>query len=335
MDQKIKVTVDKRTELLYVILSLSDYAEINSDLMIDNENYPYKYEVDNYFAKFKNHKVVSLVNEAMKRVYFKYTTPVHLFLQLDDEYNFHGQDKYPFVGLFNKSQIILDLVKEAKNFAKESKFDEFYNAHLDLYNSIISATENYVKNKNILPWVKEFYKAELPEQTFSINHLLLGKNVGYGISQDDWAVCCDGVRCWDEGINFKPNFGVKHFTAHAYHYLHEYLHSIVNPLTDMFFEEVCNFDFSLVNEDLKLKGYSNRSAFVNDSVIRAIEPVYMKDSGYSEESIEDYIKDVESQGFICTRELYAKLLEYQNKKDTNFEKEFVDIASVNKNHFSK
>lgn len=172
MQQKIKVTVDKRTELLYVILGLSDYFNRYPEQRVDSMGYPYKAEVDEYFKDFKNHKVVGLANDAIVSMKgaFSYDALPALFLQLDENLDFQGYNFYPFVDRLNKSPLILELLNEAKNFAKESNFDKFYSSHLDFYNSVITSTETYLKDKKISEFIDEFYKLSLNRQYLIKSH---------------------------------------------------------------------------------------------------------------------------------------------------------------------
>lgn len=130
--------------------------------------------------------------------------------------------------------------------------------------------------------------------------------------------------------------GIKRFLGNPDIIVHEFSHSIVNPLTDKYYDQISHFEFGEeLQKRMAKQAYPRKKDFINESIIRAIQPVYMKYLGVKEEFIERNLQNEESLGFVCTRELYAKLLGYQKRKDTNFEKEFVEIANVIKNHFLK
>lgn len=155
MMQEIEICVDKRIELIGILLRLSNYKNSYPNLVLNIKNYPYLDNVYLHFSPHKNHRAVTLLNEILiKGNSFAFDVPALLFLNLDCDYNFVGQDKEPFTDRLNKSKLVLEFLKEAKNFVNDTNFEEFYNSHVNVYEEEIQSFKNSVDINNILPFLK-------------------------------------------------------------------------------------------------------------------------------------------------------------------------------------
>ena len=83
--------VDRRTELMAIILALSqcnEYAEEHFILNLDDE---YRNNVKKHFLTFENHKTIRLAKElGQKEEGFCYDAPIRLAFELNKDYSFSG-----------------------------------------------------------------------------------------------------------------------------------------------------------------------------------------------------------------------------------------------------
>lgn len=100
----IKVTVDKRTELLGILMLIGNYKNKYPHLVKEYNAKDYYNKIHNYFDKFSNDKTVLLFNEIVEKLNFCYGAPVELFLQLNKDFSFNKKilNEYPFVGRLRK-----------------------------------------------------------------------------------------------------------------------------------------------------------------------------------------------------------------------------------------
>lgn len=118
----IVFTVDYKTELLSVILILSDkYKELVGNKMIPLQN-KYIYErISDRFGQFKNHKIVKIFDNIIsKHKYFNYDAPITLFLSLDDNLKCDKLNDYLYIDILNKDN-------------KYKIFDDFFKNEVATY----------------------------------------------------------------------------------------------------------------------------------------------------------------------------------------------------------
>ena len=82
----IKVVVDKRTELMDVLLYISNYRKEYPNLMLFNRDINYVNDVYNKFSKFSDTQTVKLLNEIIEKYNFCYDAPYSLAMQLNDDF---------------------------------------------------------------------------------------------------------------------------------------------------------------------------------------------------------------------------------------------------------
>ena len=110
------------------------------------------------------------------------------------------------------------------------------------------------------------------------------------------------------------------------HYLHEFCHSIINPLTDKYFDQI---ECPIVSKKdwLKLKdnAYIGEQTYVKESFIRAIQICYIKSCGAS---YQNFLNWNDSIGF--KQEILLSLVDNIEKSIDNeksFKENFVQIAN--------
>lgn len=332
---KINVQVDKRIELLFIMLSLTDYPkkyqharlvanyETYPFLCENNKTYPYFEDIKNHFKDYKNHPAISVLNKIVNgKLNFSYDAPVALFLNLDKDYNFQGFNEYPFVNILHKSPEILEFLSKVKDFVNDTNFENFYEQHKEFYQSELDKFHRIVPYEQILSWMKEFFKDDLAAYEFNINLSPLMGYHGFGDRIKNAAHCTAPIFFKDES-----KYNLKYLPIKMAFYLHEFCHSFINPLTEKYYDQIQKPELSLQEkETLKNHAYPHYEEIINEYIIRAIEILYLRDQNYDEN---EHIAVYEGHGFNR-----KNLIGLANKMDSlrknpnfNFEKEYVNIAS--------
>lgn len=264
----IEVKVDKRTELLGVIMLLSKYNEKYPQLLEECNNKEYREKVFETFDKYKNEKAIKLFNKIINKLSFNYDAPVSLFLQLNEDFSYDELDVYPFYNRLGQSPIVLDFLKELPSFSKKINFEEYYKSNKDFYMSIIQSSKERIFADSIDSFMNYFYKIDLSDRKFIINLMPYGTRGNYGTHFKN-TVCSNVGLKGGESITFieEDDFGTLP--------LHEFSHSIINPLTDKY-SDISNEFFSDIMGIMSKKAYGATNTIINEHVIRSIEIVYLR-----------------------------------------------------------
>lgn len=296
-------------------------------MLYDFKNYQYLNDVYNHFGKYREHKCIQVLNKILDSgLSFNYDAPIQLALQIDEEGNFKGYDKYPFVNRLRKSELVLQFIKKMKSFSKDSRFDQFFDKHKDFYNQEMENFNETVNLSKVIPFMKKL-KMDINDKHFIVNLALLFSSGGYGANENQKEVCCTmSKRVTNEG-NVALNWGKKEgcFGQQSF-YLHEFCHSIVNPLTDKYFSQI---KLPKVSEEdwLKLKdnAYTGEKSYIEESFIRAIQISYIKSCGAD---YQNFLNWNDSIGF--RKGILLSLvdnIEKSMKNEKSFEENFVQIAN--------
>jgi hypothetical protein len=128
----IKVVIDPRLELLAVVQHLSGYGDRYG--LITSFDFPYKKEVAAYFSQYKDQAAVKLFAE-MSKAGFSYDAPPNAMLYLSNppELALH----MPFSDYLKEraggGERLEKFVQALRDFARQSKFIEFFKIHESLY----------------------------------------------------------------------------------------------------------------------------------------------------------------------------------------------------------
>lgn len=261
--------VDKRVELLSIVFRLADAPEYNF------ENYKdYTDSIHKHFDQYKAHQAVKLAKK-LHEGGAGYSYVASLAVHLEDVENFKlaapliESETKAFGGQRNIDEFLAQL----KDFYKRSKFEEFWTANLERYQS---AEKNFEKlSKEFHPeWYGEFY-GQKSKTHFKIVIALSNGNNFYGSSvdfpdnsRDLYAVFAPLV---EEGEARLPDNALS-FTVH------EFNHSFANPFVDKFskeFELSAKKLFQKNEKEMSEKAYTNWKIMTYESLVRAATATYL------------------------------------------------------------
>ncbi len=317
--KNLNVVVDKRTELLSIILALSngnDYIKEHFLLTIPEE---YRKEVQSWFSKYKNHRCISLVKKIAAEDYgLSYDNPIKLAFQLDEDLTFKGSIDQDILKELENEKLLIEFLKEVENFAKETNYETFYEHHLNYYNSKIYEIENLFNFNEFNKIIGELLKENV-QTDFTINIIPMLTNSNHGFKAGN-------VNYANIGLN-EENFSIQPFNkGYVNIVIHEFLHMFVNPNTDSLKNSI---DFVLneyQSSKLKKIGYNNKFAYINDTIVRALTIRVMQKLANA--NAEEILKREEQWGFIHIKRIYKQILVYEKQKEQNFSEYFINLINI-------
>ena len=131
-DKNIVAIVDYRTELLGILMWISDYHNMLPELFRIYEN---KFYIDNILEKFSQYKDDEILKEFMnlvKKHEFEYDAPYALFLQLDEHFNCDSLDDYVFKERLENDSEVYKFLRKLEKFAEKIGFEDYYNSNIEL-----------------------------------------------------------------------------------------------------------------------------------------------------------------------------------------------------------
>lgn len=314
-----KIIVDKRTELMSIILALAggnDYIEEHFVLLTKDD---YMQRVLKYFNKFKNHSaVLNAKNIAQNDVGFSFDNPILLAFQLQEDLTFDGVIAESILKELSNENELKEFLYSVEDFAKISKFVDFYNNEKNYYWTKIQEIEEIFTPEQFLMVLQQTLKVEI-ENNFIINIITTLVNSNHGFKLEGDIVANLGLMCLNSIETVKFDKGFSHII------IHEFLHAFVNPLTAKSLEYInSTLDLQPKSKMAKL-GYGNKISYINDSIVRALtirirEKMTNIDAG-------NFLTKEENWGFVHVQDIYREILKFE-KQDLIWDKYFVNLLKV-------
>ena len=117
---EVKFIVDKRTELMSIILALSEcneYAEEHFNLSVKED---YRNRVKSWFPKFENHNCIKLAKQiGVLEEGFNYDNPIRLAFQLSENLTYDGKISKYLLEELDCEMLLKEFLYEVANFVKE------------------------------------------------------------------------------------------------------------------------------------------------------------------------------------------------------------------------
>ncbi len=316
MTNPIKFVVDKRTEIVSIILAFSkcnEYAEEHFNLSIEE---PYRNDILEYFSKFRHHKAIKLAKQlGVIEKGFNYDNPIVLSLNLEQNLSFKGKLSARILSELGNEDLQKEFLYAVKDFADESKFDHFYKNHNKYYQTKLNELSEYC-DKNTGIFLSKYFK-EKPTNKFVVNLIptLVNSNHGIKINNQMWANI--GLLSEDYKSIVRFNDGYTHII------LHEFIHSFVNGNTE---KHLQNFNLNISDKHTKkIKHYENKISYINDTIVRGLT-IRLREQLNGINS-ENFFAIEKQQGFTLIEKVYDAVLKYE-KQDLSWNDYFPNILEI-------
>jgi len=160
---KLEVIIDPKIELLGVIEYLALDESTNRNRQVFDDDNEYVREVKKHFENYANHDAVVSFRELQKKG-FNFEAPVILLLEASNppdldvkfplpEFLSSKANENPKVG----EQKLFEWLVELREFAKESEFIKFFDAHKSLYENISTPMAKVLKSEDTPEKLEEFF----------------------------------------------------------------------------------------------------------------------------------------------------------------------------------
>ena len=317
----MEIVVDKRTELMSVVLALSQGNEYIEEHFCFDVKDEYRKEVFDYFSKYKQHKCVKLAKIlAEKEVGFNFDNPIRLAFCLNKKLEFNGKVEEYLLNELEDEKLIKEFMIELEHFARDSQFDVFYIKHSDYYLSKIQEVENLINKQKFLEDIENFLKRKITEK-FEVNIIPMLINSNHGFTIDGKNIANIGLVSEDFKTILPFDNGYKHIL------IHEFCHSFVNSNTNT---NKLNIPKDILSE-IKKDGYNNPIAYLNDTIVRAMAIRFREK--LDKIDAKKFLERENSFGFVYVKDVYQELLKYE-KQDLSWEKYFpklmLNLSTANK-----
>lgn len=316
----ITIEVNYYLELMGLLITLSDEDKLYPRLfMFDDNNSSYVQKIKNRFGYLKEHKVVLKFIYLKEKYFLHYDKPIELALGIDDNFAFKKGSNYKF----KDNEEIKDFLRELKDFSEEIGFEDFYLENKDIYLKWIDSMVSTYEDNNILDVIANYCGEEYKNYQFYTNLIPFETNGGYGVLLDKEAHNC--ILALSKTVDNNLFYLDNHLALLPLS-IHEYLHSIINPITSKY-KVFTGESAYIYDKDNEIKSYRSDDTMANETIIRAmvIRIYHSIDDNFNEE---ERLLLEESKGFKLVRLVYGKLLEYENNREKypNIDSFYMNIA---------
>lgn len=304
-------------ELVNVVYAITEKG--SRDNITFNTYSPYFKEVQQYFAPYKDHPIVKLINKDYKQFDASY----RMMRESAYNYSFKG-DKIVVSGPyqnFEEGNTVFDHLELWEDFAQKSKFRQFYADHKQLYEEEIAKAKAHLPLRQMWSWCEGRFAERYQTYRIVISPLIEGFHSTQHVSSQSFNEC---VMFISRLGNFGRERTKKEIEAlYSGIVFTEIDHNYVNPLSDKFTKELDNaFGSAKWVKGRQAEEYGSGKAFFNEYMTHALYLLYIQDYYTPAElaTVEkSRIELMINRGFPLFREFYTYLAELykdpQVKKD--------------------
>ncbi|MDR2956087.1 MAG: DUF4932 domain-containing protein [Prevotella sp.] len=308
---QLKSEVSECFELTSIVFRLADVQEY-----VNNQLPAYTKDIDNYFAKYKDHKLISFIKEIRNKHAIGYdaVSTATTFLEIKNgkvqiksdvgkfqisqkDNRWAEQDFKTFVGLLN-------------DFYRKTKFRKFYTDHLDLYRIAEKRLDEVLKDFNI-DWFRSLFREEVQNPIVMVS-LCNGPN-NYALSipgEKERNGMVIGSGSDDKGLPYYHKNMIFIIT-------HEFLHYYTNPLISNFWSHIepdAQIIFPHVKEKMDKLAYGSAKTTMLEWFVNLLSIMYVRDNPTGSLSIDYLISGHQNRGFIWMERSVAFMNYFLNNR---------------------
>ncbi len=306
----LEVAVDPRVELLAAVQSLTKWPQQGS---WSRHGSAYERDLQVAFAPYKDHAAVQQLDALLDKE-FDYNAPVGWILHycsppelrqcaaLDAETLKRGL-----------GQAKLDALAAAfRDFARETKFMDFFKAHEAFYRELITGYRAQAPGDDVLALIERFYGERKAGYSVVIAPMFGGSNYGLRVTESS------GERVYNVGA---PQF----YQQGKYGYdreelvtmiFHEFSHSFTNPAVDSVKEVNKHADwFPALREVMEPQAYGAWDSVVYELMVRSGEIRLLQLYGENSSALDRLGDYANLKGFVWLPYLVERLDEYERNRE--------------------
>ena len=296
---KITVEVPKSYELIQIAFSLTDTYQNDDNLL--QKNTTYYQDMEKYFSKYKDHKLITEING-----YIKDWGPnpgntrlQSLYYDVSDDNKLIGNKMVKFniftpvyMKLYwSKIFIVAENKDLIEDFAQKTDFISFYNNHKSYYSKLIQNYNQLCDFKDMQEWLELKFPNKYPSCRIVFSPLTWGYHNTHSIRDEKKEISQSimFVQTPDEDLQ---GLTEKEFEIKAGLYSRvvftEIDHNYVNPVSDLFTDslQLAIPDFKFWNSG---NGYHDSYSTFNEYMTWGVFSLYALDT-YSKQNVDTIIQ---------------------------------------------
>ncbi|MBC8469936.1 MAG: DUF4932 domain-containing protein [Planctomycetes bacterium] len=348
---RIAIEVDPRVELIGIVFRLAGNPEYN-----DGTLKPYAKAIERHFGDFDGHPVVKMAVQLRNTRLMSADGPMSLAVHIDRNYRLRKTDEeWPSTLDYRwEKEETAEFLEKLRQFAIETKFDEFFKAQSSIYEqgirpckSILEQNE-VAKDQSGLEFVK-FLSADLGEWLSSFYgvkdpgdlRLVLGFVNGFANYGARFAADQISEKYAIVGMRpFDPTNTVIFLPQQIVLVAHEFCHSFTNPVVDKYMDQLQPAGerlFAVQEPAMRNRGYQKWESVMYETAVRACVASFIRDSIADLRFFDYYLKSEVGHGFVWTEDMGNFLKTYENQRDKypTFESFFPEFVKFLNNYSIK
>ncbi len=299
---KMSISTDYRIELFSLIGFLSD---IEGHYTFDYTETEYTNRLNECFSDFSNHKAVKEFPKIWENGLCWDAIPFLAF-HLDNNFEFKSDfeiSKRLIARYDNNFKEVTDYLIHVKDFAKVSNFKDFYNKYAE--NILIEEVSEEASKIDYRKSIEGYLKLKLYDSKVILSNLFISS---FGVTMEYEEKKIYSIIGGGSIRMAKKNNGFRR-VVHSIIW-HEFLHSVVNPLSDRLFSN------PLEKNDEQVEWYCQ----LNESIIWAITFRLLVKHKILQEAHKDwYYNNAIRNGAPKAGSMNELLIDYENGNYSNFE----------------
>ena len=337
--QSVIPQVNENVELMSILSRMAGFTEYHMDMAGR-----YIKDMDSYFKDNTDHPAVLYMKDLRNSNGISYdavmSMAVHLknkdgVLSLIEEDTPNLDDRWKDV---DKDKFLSYL----NNFYNDTKFNEFFKAHNDIYEKGIKSFQDNVTSSFNADWYSKFYGNE-PQENYTIIIGFCNGGGNYGVTRqlkgrkkDVFAIV--GYFVNEEDV---PMYNKRYLPT----LIHEFNHSFINHYLDenkypehvKQLEAAANALYMNSLMSMSQQAYGSWQTMINESLVRAAVICYMLDNEFEKEDIRNVLLEQVQRNFRWMPELVTLLRKYEKKQSKygNFENFYPNVISFFKEYAQK
>ena len=343
---KITIEVDPRVELIAIVFRLAGNPEFN-----DGTLKSYAKAIERHFGDFDSHPVVKMAAQLRNTRLMSCDGPMSLAVHIDRNLRLRETDEeWPSTLDYRwEKQETAEFLEKLRQFAIETKFDDFFKAQGPIYEQGIRPCKSILEQNEVAKdqsglefvkfltvdvgeWLSDFFGVE---DTGDLRLVLgfvnafanFGVRFETGGASEKYAII--GMRPFDPAntIIFLPQQVVTT--------VHEFCHSFANPVVEKYMHRLQPTGerlFVAHGAAMRMIGYQKWESVMYETAVRACVVSFVRQSILDPRFMDFVLKSEVGHGFVWTEDMGNFLKTYENQRDKyptfeSFFPEFVDFLN--------
>lgn len=332
---QLKSEINECFELTSIVFRLAEAPEYVNKAVPD-----YSDEIDTYFAKYKDHKLIPFIKELRKKSGVSYDAVATAAAFLEIKNGVIGVKTGHDILKINQieprwsEQSFQIFVSYLNDFYKKTRFEKFYSQHTDLYNTAVERMNERLKDLHF-DWFQSFLGRGL-EKTLVILSLCNGSH-NYAFQSPDKT---GGIVI---GCGSDPGGLPAYHKNMIFIIMHELLHGYINPRIADCWNQIDTASqkiYSYVKEDMRKLAYTNAQTTINEWLINLLTIMYVQTYPIPNLSADFLLKTHQTGGFIWMERSFVFMQhfsEHRNQFATidDYMPQIIAFINYTANHFDQ